>query len=172
MDIDWYDIPGYKLLLKSTLMTLKQAKVQQYPESLVKTTLIMIYNEKLLPIFMNIVLRKTNLYDTVGVVHSLSLIRQWFKFVERHFCTLPTSFDFKFFERAIIDVIKYDHALVKSKMIWLLYKSLEIFRTDHKAKIITLLLDTHFNELFYNWSWQVRLLLNHFMFYAVHFTFI
>ena len=43
-DIFWQDIPGYKCILKSILIEMKQRPIVQYPDALVDATLSLVQN--------------------------------------------------------------------------------------------------------------------------------
>lgn len=57
---------------------MKERDIAYYPEALKETTCAMLYNEKLLNIFVTIVLKKTHAFDTPAVSGSLELIASWF----------------------------------------------------------------------------------------------
>lgn len=76
--MSWKDVPGYKTILKAILLEMKERDIAYYPEALKETTCAMLYNEKLLNIFVTIVLKKTHAFDTPAVSGSLELIASWF----------------------------------------------------------------------------------------------
>lgn len=54
-NINWKDVPGYKVILKVILLEMKERDVQYYPEALKEATYALIANEKLLNVFTYIV---------------------------------------------------------------------------------------------------------------------
>lgn len=63
-NVSWKDVPGYKTILKAILLEMKERDIAYYPEALKDTTCAMLHNEKLLNIFVTIVLKKTHAFDT------------------------------------------------------------------------------------------------------------
>ena len=83
-NVSWRDIPGYKTILKTILLEMKERDIAYYPEALKETTCAMLYNEKLLNIFVTIVLKKTHAFDITAVNSALELIASWFTTVNRN----------------------------------------------------------------------------------------
>jgi hypothetical protein len=79
----WQDIPGYKLVVKSILLELKQRSINEYPDSLIDTTLELIQNPELLTVMMTIVFSKTNVYDSATLCTTMSLIGRWLNHLEK-----------------------------------------------------------------------------------------
>lgn len=77
-------MPGYKTILKAILLEMKERDIAYYPEALKETTCKMLYNEKLLNIFVTIVLKKTHAFDTTAVCASLELIASWFVTIHKN----------------------------------------------------------------------------------------
>ena len=53
--VNWMNVPGYKQILKSVLIEMKERDVAYYPEALKEATCALLANEKLLNIFVMIV---------------------------------------------------------------------------------------------------------------------
>ena len=62
-NVSWNNVPGYQDILKAMLLELKEREVSLYPEALKDTTCAMLYNEKLLNVFVTIVFKKTHAFD-------------------------------------------------------------------------------------------------------------
>ncbi len=62
-NVNWMNVPGYRLILKSILIEMKEREVALYPEALKNATIALISNEKLLNVFVSIVFRKTQAFD-------------------------------------------------------------------------------------------------------------
>jgi hypothetical protein len=62
-NVNWTDVPGYLPILKSILLEMKEREITYYPEALKEATTSLIANEKILNIFVTIVLKKTHAFD-------------------------------------------------------------------------------------------------------------
>jgi hypothetical protein len=62
-NVSWNNVPGYQDILKAMLIELKEREVAFYPEALKETTCAMLFNEKLLNVFVTIVFKKTHAFD-------------------------------------------------------------------------------------------------------------
>ena len=88
-NVSWKDIPGYKTILKSILLEMKERDIAYYPEALKETTCAMLYNEKLLNVFTTIVLKKTHAFDIPAVNGALELIASWFTTIYKNKQLVP-----------------------------------------------------------------------------------
>ena len=66
-NVSWKNVPGYKTIIKAILLEMKERDIAYYPEALKETTCALLYNEKLINIFVTIVLKKTHAFDTPAV---------------------------------------------------------------------------------------------------------
>jgi hypothetical protein len=66
-NVSWKNVPGYKSIVKAVLIEMKERDIAFYPEALKECTCALLYNEKLLNVFMTIVLMKTQVFDTTAV---------------------------------------------------------------------------------------------------------
>ena len=57
--IDWTDIPGYGIILKTLLVELKEREVRYYPDALLDAVNALLLNNDLLEIFTGIIIKKT-----------------------------------------------------------------------------------------------------------------
>lgn len=62
-NVSWNNVPGYQDILKAMLLELKEREIVSYPEALKDVTCAMLYNEKLLNVFVTIVFKKTHAFD-------------------------------------------------------------------------------------------------------------
>ena len=58
---------------------MKEREVALYPEALKETTCAMLYNEKLLNVFVMIVFKKTHAFDMQAVNVALEIVASWFE---------------------------------------------------------------------------------------------
>lgn len=121
-NVSWKDIPGYKTILKSILLEMKERDIAYYPEALKETTCAMLYNEKLLNVFTTIVLKKTHAFDIPAVNGALELIASWFTTIYKNKQLVPPQFDYMLLFKAIKILMDLDHGMSTAKCIWLLYK--------------------------------------------------
>ena len=95
------NVPGYKSILKAMLLELKERDVALYPEALKDTTCAMLYNEKLLNVFVTIVFKKTHAFDALAVSQALEIVASWFTTLHKNKALIPPQFDYMFFFKAI-----------------------------------------------------------------------
>ena len=48
----WQDIPGYRVIVKSVLIELKERNIADYPDSIIDATLALLQNTQLLNVFV------------------------------------------------------------------------------------------------------------------------
>ena len=125
-NVSWKDVPGYKSILKAILLELKERDIPLYPEAMKETTCAMLANEKLLNVFVTIILKKTYAFDAQSVNDALELVASWFSTIYKNKQLLPPQFDYIFFFKAITILMELDHGMSTAKVIWLLYKILHI----------------------------------------------
>ena len=52
--------------------------------------------------------------------------------------------------------MEYEHAVSTPRCLWLIYQIFHIFPLHQQKKLAEILFEDKFNELFFNWSWNVR----------------
>ena len=155
--VSWYQIPGYKTILKCLLSELKTRDVKFYPEALVECTGAMLVNGSLLNVFVFIVYKKTNLYSPGSVKVAMELTEIWFREIHKHGGSIPGTFDFNFFFTAIKLLIEADHYSSTPMCLKMLYKSLHLMPVEMQTDILDYLTtDSVFWSLFSNWCWIIR----------------
>jgi len=60
--IPWQDLPGYRVLLKSFLVELKNREILKYPVTLKQAAANILLNEKLLNVFVTLIYNKTKFF--------------------------------------------------------------------------------------------------------------
>ncbi len=95
--IKWYQLPGYNRLLLAFLIEMKQTKIKNYSERLKKCLIKSLANEKLINIFVVMLMKKTNVHDMEAVEASLQLIDQFFSEITLKSRVIPSTFDYKYF---------------------------------------------------------------------------
>lgn len=68
----------------------------------------------------------------------------------------PTNFDYNFFFKGIDILLDYEHAVSTPKCLWLIYHIFHIFPLYQQKELAEKLFSERFNQLFFNWSWNVR----------------
>lgn len=61
--VNWMTVPGYKKIVKSILLEMKERDVAFYPEALKDATCALLANEKLLNVFVMLTFQKTHAFD-------------------------------------------------------------------------------------------------------------
>lgn len=118
---------------------------------------------------VKIVFKKTNVYDSSQVIYWIDLVVQWFNKLQKNHQFIPASFDFSFFLNGVKTLLDQDHLILRTKWLWMIYKSLHLFPAEAKEELINLIVKKYFYKLFFSWSWNVRSLVTHVLLYQLHF---
>jgi Protein of unknown function (DUF1765) len=132
----WQDIPGYRQIVKSILIELKQRRITEYPDSLVEATLSLIENPELLTVLLTIVFQKTNAYDSATLCTTLSLVTRWLNHIEKLQLPFPSNFDFSFFLKGVTITLDIDHSLSTPRLLHLLYRTLHYFPIEQRSIMV------------------------------------
>jgi hypothetical protein len=97
----WQDIPGYRLIVKSLLYEFKSRPITDFPDALIDASLILIQNTELLTVFVNIIFSRTNIYDSLSMCTTMSIVTKWFNHIENENLVFPSNFDFTFFLKGL-----------------------------------------------------------------------
>jgi hypothetical protein len=100
-NINWKHVPGYKMIVKSILLEMKERDIAFYPEALKEASCALLSNEKLLNIFITIVFQKTHAFDSLAVNSALEMTASWFTTIHKNKTIVPPQFDYNFFFKAI-----------------------------------------------------------------------
>lgn len=119
-------------MVKAILSEMKTREVLHYPDALVQTTVVLLSNDQLLSVFVMIILKKTNAYDSYTVATTIEILNRWFQAIKEKNRLLPSYFDFRFFFEAIDILLHLDHAISTSKCLWLLYNSFTLFPPEQR----------------------------------------
>ena len=139
--LSWKDVPGYRPILKSILLELKEREdADMYPEALKDATCALLWNEKLINVFITIIFKKTYIYDTYAVNGALELIDRWFTSLHRNRSLLPAQFDYLFFFKAVHMLMEMDHGMSTAKCIWMLFRILHVIPLQQRSQLIDQLL--------------------------------
>ena len=168
-NVSWMNVPGYKTILKAMLLELKEREVEDYPEALKDTTCAMLYNEKILNVFVTIVFKKTPVFNAPAVSHALELVASWFTTIHKNKQLIPPQFDYLFFFRAIQILMDIDHGMSTAKCIWFLYKILHVIPLAQRTTILEQLLSSKkFYKYFFHWSYNIRMVFFYLYFFQMY----
>lgn len=152
----WQDIPGYRQIVKSILLELKQRPIKDYPDSLIDATVELIQNPELFTVIMTIIFAKTNVYDSATVCTTMGLLNRLFNHLEKQGLEFPTNFDFNFFLQGISITLDLDHSLSIPRTLHLLYRTLHFFPIEQRALLILEIFKKFLYRLFFSWSYNIR----------------
>ena len=133
--IPWNEIPGYSVLVNTLLHEMKIKNVSSYSKNMKEATKYMLYNEKLLGIFVVIVYKSTKVYDSVATFNTFELIDFWLDFLQREKKTIHTIFDYSFFFKGIKLVMEQEHAICIAKCMNMIYNNYQIFPPAFKKEL-------------------------------------
>lgn len=133
--VPWNEIPGYGVLVNALLLELKSKSIVNYNKYLKEASKAMLFNEKLLGIFVMIVYKNTRVYDSVAMFNTFELIDSWLEFLQKEKKSIPTIFDYSFFFKGIKLAIEQDHAISIAKCINMIYNNYNLFPTTFKKEL-------------------------------------
>jgi hypothetical protein len=90
-------MPGYNCLLHVFLVEMEQIKIHDFTYRFKKCCLKLLSNERLLNIFVVILLKKANINDHDAVEITLDMIDSFFKCIKQNKRQIPSTFDYIFF---------------------------------------------------------------------------
>lgn len=87
----------------------------------------MLSNEKLLNVFIVMLMKKTNIYDYNSTMATLSILDDCFKRLKKTQRSIPTTFDYKFLLSGIKVVLDSDYEFNIEKALIILYNHFNFF---------------------------------------------
>ena len=164
----WSSIPGYKVLLKTYLIELKERNISEYPEALIEAGSIFLNNSKLLNVFVRIVFSKTNIYDFASVQECYKTLNHFFTSVFSFHRALPPTFDHEFFLLGIKISFDDENGLNVAKCLSFIYNQYHLLRGTIRHKLVSgLLIKKKLKFFFFHWCRDLRNMLFHLIFYRV-----
>eukprot|EP01054_Gregarina_sp_Poly1_P002840 Gregarina_sp_Poly_1__2839@NODE_1792_length_3321_cov_107_738783_g697_i1_p1_GENE_NODE_1792_length_3321_cov_107_738783_g697_i1NODE_1792_length_3321_cov_107_738783_g697_i1_p1_ORF_typecomplete_len890_score111_71DUF1765/PF08578_10/2_8e17_NODE_1792_length_3321_cov_107_738783_g697_i12602929 len=156
-NIRWDLIPGYATLLKAFLIEIRTRPIAKFPDALLNCSAALLVNDRLLSVFMRMVLTRTSVFSREQVFAVLNYIDFWLEVLSVKNWPLPLTFDCRFLGRALETVVTSDLALQTAKGLWFVYKRMELLNSSKMLQILLdMLVYRRFNDLIMHWSWLVR----------------
>lgn len=161
--------PGIVEIKNSIIAELKSKPVVQYPQSLVNLLGIFIYNPNDINKFYKIIIEHTNAYDSPSVFMAVKILDSFFEIYTANKKSLSFSykFDYDLLKNPFNIVCDIDNALCIAKYLWLYYKHGHVMSIIHMNEVLIDIFRNKFFVLFFHWSWQVRDIFYHLLWYIV-----
>ena len=155
--ISWFDIPGYKEIIKALFEEMRDRDIHTYPDTLVEAVKSFIANPKLLSAVVTITFSKTKSLDSSAVMKTMDMSAKWFLKLNSNSMSIPADFDWHFFIGGIEMLLQLDHGTATAKVIWLLYQILHTLPIKMRNILLAQILKPeNFYGYFFNWSYKVR----------------
>lgn len=154
--IQWKYFPGYNKLVRSFLCEMKKKDLVKYSESLMRTSVYLLTNDRLVSLIFSIVLEKTNIYDSRSVLKSFDLIGRYLDSLTKEKKLLPQTFNYISFYKALKIILEGDFSYSIAKVLALIYNHYLHFNSEFRRNLTMYLLGKVFFKLFLNWSYSVR----------------
>jgi hypothetical protein len=87
-------------------------------------------NSELLTVFMTIVFKKTNAYDSVTLGNTMCLVTKWITYIEKLGQPFPSNFDFHFFLKGLKIAFEIEHSIATPRVLHLLYRTLHFMPVE------------------------------------------
>lgn len=160
--------PGITVIKNSIIAELENKPVYSYPQSLIDILSVFIYNANDMNRFYKVIISKTNAYDSISVFTAIKILDSFFEaYLENKNSTFSHKFDYTLLKRPFNIVIEIDNGLCIAKYLWLFYKNVHIMSIIQRSEMITDILANYFFILFFHWSWEVRDIFYHLLFYII-----
>eukprot|EP01053_Blabericola_migrator_P002766 Blabericola_migrator_1__2765@NODE_178_length_11905_cov_212_545362_g155_i0_p1_GENE_NODE_178_length_11905_cov_212_545362_g155_i0NODE_178_length_11905_cov_212_545362_g155_i0_p1_ORF_typecomplete_len1680_score241_37DUF1765/PF08578_10/3_3e03DUF1765/PF08578_10/1_8e19C2/PF00168_30/0_53C2/PF00168_30/5_1e03_NODE_178_length_11905_cov_212_545362_g155_i0683611875 len=157
VSIRWDLIPGYATMLKAFLIEIRTRPISKFPDALLNCSAALLANDRLLSVFMRMVLTRTSVFSREQVFAVLNYIDFWLEVLSVQNRPVPLTFDYRFLGRALETVVASDLALQMAKGLWFVYKRMDLLASPKMLQILLdLLMYRRFNDLILHWSWLVR----------------
>lgn len=156
-NVPWHAIPGYRIILHTFLLELKERPTVAYPEALIEASCSLLSYRHLITVFVKIVFFKTNIYDYQSVIETLGLVDTWLDkmFVLGH--QLPHSFDYNFFTQGLLMILRDEHSVSLAKGLLLVYRQMHMLSQAVREEVIhKYLIKDNFLRFFCHWNCEVR----------------
>ena len=119
--ITWFEIPGYRDILKALFSEMQHRDIHNFPETLVEAIKSFLANPKILSAVVKITFSKTKALDSSAVLKTMDMNSKWFLKLNYKGMPIPVDFDWNFFTSGIEMLLTLDHGTSTAKVIWLLY---------------------------------------------------
>ncbi len=89
---------------------MKEREIKDYPDALNDVLMSLVKNTELLSVFVAIIFKKTNAYDSKTLCTSMILVMKWINEIEYLGFQFPQNFDFTFFYKGVSVALEIDHS--------------------------------------------------------------
>ncbi|EZG88175.1 hypothetical protein GNI_005230 [Gregarina niphandrodes] len=146
--VRWELIPGYAAFIKGFLIELKSKPIAKFPDALLNCSASLLVNDRLLAVFMRIVLSRTSVYSREQVFAAFNYLDFWLETFSLRNQPLPLTMDYRLLGKAVDAVINSDLALQMAKAIWFLYKRMDLFSPQKSMLkiLMEILMYKHFHK--------------------------
>ena len=160
--LPWQHLPGYRILVKGTLLSLLSRRVEEFPDALVNAAAALARNPKLLSVLVKATMRRTNVNDHHSVICCIKIVDYMFLNISVRKWQIPSEFDFSFFGKAIGILLESANGRNVHNALWLCYKHYELFAGESAPEggrefVLRNLLSLEIvQRLLNHWAWFVR----------------
>lgn len=151
---------------------MKELEISEYPDSLIEATFAFLNNPELLSVFITIIFKKTNAYDTNTLCATIDLVTKWILFIEKIGEHIPSDFDYAFYFKGIYMALDMEHSVSTPKVLFCLYQTMHLYPLEERNKLVFEILKKYHFKLFYSWSYNIRDIYFGFLLYQIEFNFI
>ena len=167
-DIPWKDIPGYTIILKSMLLELKNRNILFYPELMIKASCGLLKNTNILNTYVTVVFQKADLYRYKTVRECFNVLSAWFSSLWVDHKELPEAFDLDFLIKGIKLALSHEISYNVCSALTFVYNHYHMLPSKIREKVIRdYLLQENFEEYLFHWSYNVRYVFMHLLFFRI-----
>lgn len=172
IEIDWAFIPGFDIIYFILINEIKDKETCNLSMQFLEVLNLFISDYKLTNIFLKAIALKTNIFQVSSVNTFFTFLDMIFKGSAKEGLKLHHHIDYHIISNCVEILIKQDHSINISKALWFLYGNSEYMDVENSYEIIKgQILDIHFNDLFFHWSWQVRQIFYHYLIFILYYKF-
>ena len=148
---------------------MEENEVVFWTDAQIEATQAFLANGSLLWFYVRTAFLKTSIRDVTTIMKTMQFTSKWFLKMYTSGILIPPNFDFTFFLKGIKMLLDLDHGTSTAKVLWLLYQILHVIPKKEREELIKYLLEPRiFYNLFFHWSWTVRMCFYYFYYFQLH----
>lgn len=154
-EINWLEISSFPEIINLIIHELSNKEISEYPSNLQEVLVLFVSDPRIINKFLNIIISKTNAYDTNAVYYVISFIDSVL-IEQKKRSPYVFCFDYGLIIKAFCIIANIDNCLTISKMLWLYYKNSHLMPIFHLLEMVQQIFEVKFFDFFFHWSWKIR----------------
>ena len=151
----WLSISSFPNLLNAILYELSNKEISEYPANVIEVITFFAHHQRIINIFLNIIIKKTNVYETTSVYFVLDLLHALFvEHIKKR--NSVYNIDYTLLYNAFNIIANVDNCLNIAKMLWIYYSYAHVMPNYHIIDVVYGIFKKKFFDFTFHWSWKIR----------------